>query len=244
MKDLSDEAHELELYIDNDSHMYARRKVFIADVKRRLGKGKYDPGKAVKLWEYYVLEGAKRYGQEILPYGMTREGRMKGQAEALRTFRPAIRRELAAHYARKYGSEAGHVEHSRHRRRSPSKRHGRVRRDMPDRRARVLRGALGAGRRVSNRAKSKLEVHEFMRSPPDELCAYYKDDARVGEAITNWMGETLGHVTKRGRETRPFGGKVVSIQMRGKNGVMYAGRCNLSSGTYCKLRRMRGKRAR
>ena len=38
-----------------------------------------------------------------------------------------------------------------------------------------------------------------------------------------------------------MGGKVVSIRMRGKNGAHYAGRCNLSSGTYCRLRKMKGK---
>lgn len=112
------------------------------------------------------------------------------------------------------------------------------------RRAAVLRGALGAGRKVSNRAKGKLEVHEFLRDAPSELFAYYKGDARVGEAIVNWMGDKLGTITKRGKESRPFGGKVVSIQMKAINGATYSGRCNLSSGNYCKLRKMSEGRRR
>jgi hypothetical protein len=107
---------------------------------------------------------------------------------------------------------------------------------------RSIASRAGLKRRPSNRAMGKLELHRFMSSPPDHLFTYYKHEARVGEAITNWMGDVLGHVTYRGRETRPFGGRVVRIRMRGRNGVDYAGTCNLSSGTYCRLRRVQSRR--
>jgi len=90
----------------------------------------------------------------------------------------------------------------------------------------------------SNRAKGKAELYGFLTRPPEKLFAYYKGDARVGDAITNWLGDVLGIITRRGKETRPMGGRAVSIVMRGKNGVHYAGRCNLSSGTYCTLKRL------
>jgi len=90
----------------------------------------------------------------------------------------------------------------------------------------------------SNRAKGKAELYGFMERPPEKLFAYYKGDARVGDAITNWPGDVLGIITRRGKESRPLGGRVVSVVMRGKNGVYYAGRCNLSSGTYCTLKRL------
>jgi hypothetical protein len=95
----------------------------------------------------------------------------------------------------------------------------------------------------SNRAKGHLEKYEFMANPPDQIFAYYKDSAKVGELITNWMGQRLGVVIHRGTERRPMGGRVVSIRMKGDNGVTYGGNCNLSSGTYCRLKRLTSVRA-
>ena len=129
-------------------------------------------------------------------------------------------------------------------RRKARKTSRRTRRDpsMTPRRAEVLLRALGANRRVSNRAKSRLGIYEFMRDSPDKIFAYYRGDARVGDLITNGMGGQLGVIIHRGKESRPFGGKVVSIRMKAINGFTYAGRCNLSSGTYCRLKKVKGRR--
>lgn len=93
----------------------------------------------------------------------------------------------------------------------------------------------------SNEELGELEYYEFMTNKPDKVFAYYKGDARVGEAITTWMGWVIGHITWRGTERRPMGGKVVAIHVRGANGVNYVGNCNLSSGNYCRLRRAAAK---
>jgi hypothetical protein len=116
--------------------------------------------------------------------------------------------------------------------------YGRRRTSVTRKRAHVLEGALAGGRKVSNRAKGKLEVHRFLEHPPERLFAYYSGDARVGDNIHTWMGDRLGTIVHRGKETRPLGGRVVNIRVRGINGFLYAGRCNLSSGTYCNLRKM------
>lgn len=91
----------------------------------------------------------------------------------------------------------------------------------------------------SNRAFGKLEKFDFLNHPPERLFAYYDRDLRC---VTTWMGDVLGTIVHRGRESRPFGGRVVPIRVRAINGYMYSGRCNLSGGDYCRLRR--GKRWR
>lgn len=96
-------------------------------------------------------------------------------------------------------------------------------------------------RQPSNDELGELEFYNFMTKAPDAIFAYYKHDARVGEEISNFPGKVLGAIVWRGQETRPLGGRMVSIRMRGVNGFMYAGKCNLSSGTYCRLRKMSGK---
>jgi hypothetical protein len=138
----------------------------------------------------------------------------------------------AAAYKRAQKRGKKHMRHivAAPRRRDPS---------MTERRAAVIRSHLP---KASNRAKGKLELHEFMTRPPEKLFAYYKGNAQVGDAITTWMGDVLGTVIHRGKVTHPMGGSVVSIRVRGKNGLEYAGRCNLSSGTYCNLRRVASSR--
>jgi hypothetical protein len=105
----------------------------------------------------------------------------------------------------------------------------------PEEYAAIARMA-GLKKPPSNRAKGKTELYEFMAYPPGQLFAYYKGDANVGDAITTFMGDVLGHVVWRGTVTKPLGGRRVAIRMKGKNGFVYGGNCNLSSGTYCRLK--------
>lgn len=100
----------------------------------------------------------------------------------------------------------------------------------------------GISRAPSNKAKGKLEAYEFMRNPPDKLFAYYSNDMR---RVTTFTGDKLGDIVWRGSVVRGFGGgKTQAIRVRGINGVMDHGRCNLTGGTYCRLRRMAGTRTR
>lgn len=97
-------------------------------------------------------------------------------------------------------------------------------------------------RRPTNEELGRLERRDFMTNPPEHLFAYYGKNADVGEEISTWAGNKLGIIVERGKISHPFSGsgKVVHVVARGYNGHLYSGRCNLSSGTYCRLRR--GKR--
>lgn len=100
----------------------------------------------------------------------------------------------------------------------------------------------GISRSPSNRAKGKLEAYEFKHHPPDKFFAYYDMRKLV---VTTFTGDKLGHIVWVGATQRGFGGgKSQSIRVRGINGVMYAGRCNMTGGTYCNLRRMAATRTR
>ncbi len=98
---------------------------------------------------------------------------------------------------------------------------------------------LAGGAAPSNEQRSALEVHDFVTNPPEHLFAYYDDGMKH---VKTWMGDILGTIVSRGQERRPFGGRVVSVHVLGINGVRYVGTCNLSSGTYCRLRRSNAKR--
>jgi len=58
-------AEELELYIYNESTLYNQRKSIIDNLARKMSKGTYDSTKAVKLWRYWVDNGARRYAKEF-----------------------------------------------------------------------------------------------------------------------------------------------------------------------------------
>lgn len=91
----------------------------------------------------------------------------------------------------------------------------------------------------SNDEISALEVYRFMTEVPDHVFVYYDEDFRN---VHTWTGEHLGTIVSKGVERRPFGGRVVSVRVRAINGAMYGGICNLSSGTYCRLRKLKGGR--
>ncbi len=59
-------ARELELYIVNDGTLYRQSvQPIIANLAKKIRKGKYDKAKAVKLWQYAADFGAQRYTQEF-----------------------------------------------------------------------------------------------------------------------------------------------------------------------------------
>jgi hypothetical protein len=62
---LSTDARELVLYAENTEELYAQFLSIIANVKRKITKGTYNPDLAPKLWRYWVDEAAKRYKREF-----------------------------------------------------------------------------------------------------------------------------------------------------------------------------------
>jgi hypothetical protein len=66
MDEMSIEARELLLFIENDGDLYRQRIVPIQkNLKRKMDKGIYEPEKAIKLWMYLVQDGAKKYQKEF-----------------------------------------------------------------------------------------------------------------------------------------------------------------------------------
>ena len=85
-----DAAHELDLYAENTSELYAQKKSILANVRRRHENGIYDHAKAPKLWLYWVDAAARRYRKEF-----------GGGPE---TFTKATREHLARELADRYQS--------------------------------------------------------------------------------------------------------------------------------------------
>ena len=81
---------ELDLYAENTSELYNQKKSILANVKRRVDKGTYDPALAPKLWLYWVDAAAKRY---------TKEFGTPGSPIFNKATREALARELAKRYA-------------------------------------------------------------------------------------------------------------------------------------------------
>jgi hypothetical protein len=62
---MSDEARELQLYIDNDGQLYRSQTTPIhKNLMTKRAQGRYDTHKAVKLFMYLVDAGAKKYAKE------------------------------------------------------------------------------------------------------------------------------------------------------------------------------------
>jgi hypothetical protein len=84
---MSDEAHELVLYAENDSQLYSQSAVpIMKNLTRKHKKGTYDPALAVKLWKYHADRAAKKYGKE------------HGNDDGFKLFSPAVRMEAAKHF--------------------------------------------------------------------------------------------------------------------------------------------------
>lgn len=62
---MSDDARELQLYIENDGQLYRQQTTSIMkNLQKKFEKGQYDSNLARKLWRYLVDNGAKKYVQE------------------------------------------------------------------------------------------------------------------------------------------------------------------------------------
>lgn len=55
---------ELDLFIENTSELYGQKQNILANIRRRILKGTYNPALASKLWMYWVDAGARRYCKE------------------------------------------------------------------------------------------------------------------------------------------------------------------------------------
>lgn len=93
---------ELELYIDNERELYRQRLEIERNLTAKIAKGRYDPAKAPKLWQYLIDRGAKKYVKEF-------------GGEVRLTFPKTERAALATRYARDFEGrfERGEVENPR-----------------------------------------------------------------------------------------------------------------------------------
>jgi len=103
---------------------------------------------------------------------------------------------------------------------------------------RTIISAMAGHRDTTNEEKSQIEDFEWRMYPPSRAFGYY--DAAMTK-ITGFMGNVLGRIIWKGSVTRAFGGKRQNITIVGTNNVMYAGVCNLTGGTYCRLKRIKGR---
>lgn len=103
---------------------------------------------------------------------------------------------------------------------------------------------------VTNEERGKLEQYEVWRDKPERLFAYIQffdvmGNLRVGKpspydkgTVTVWTGQPLGHGTcfKVWRDN--FGGQRASIRVT-IAGETYSGTAFVSSGDYCRLRKVK-----
>lgn len=83
-------ARELDLYAENTSQLYPQFQSIIANIKRRVKKGTYDPKLAPQLWMYWYESAAKQYAKEFA----------SSQSEWSRIFPKALREHLAKQRAK------------------------------------------------------------------------------------------------------------------------------------------------
>lgn len=81
---------ELRLYAENESAIYPQHQAIVENIKRKMARGVYDPGRAPALWGYWVDAAARRYIKEF-------GGDLKT------TFPPAVRRAVATEVAHDEG---------------------------------------------------------------------------------------------------------------------------------------------
>lgn len=60
-----DVLEDLELFMDNTASLHQQFNSIIANVKRKMESGKYDPKLSPKLWLYWVEDGVKAYAKEF-----------------------------------------------------------------------------------------------------------------------------------------------------------------------------------
>lgn len=92
----------------------------------------------------------------------------------------------------------------------------------------------------SNEELGDLEEYEFAKKPPERLFAYFD---KTFSKITGFAGNKLGDIIWRGSEFRSqLGDKRVNVRVRGTNGLLYGGTCYTSTGTYCRLKKIKARR--
>jgi hypothetical protein len=83
--DVSEEATELMLFVENDADLYRQQMQPIQkNLITKMARGIYDATKAEKLWGYLAESGAKKYAKE---YGIASEWH--------KTFPVSVRKEVA-----------------------------------------------------------------------------------------------------------------------------------------------------
>jgi hypothetical protein len=60
-----DVLEDLELFMDNTASLHNKFNSIIANLKRKMESGKYDPALSPKLWLYWVEDGVKAYAKEF-----------------------------------------------------------------------------------------------------------------------------------------------------------------------------------
>ena len=96
-------------------------------------------------------------------------------------------------------------------------------------------------RQPTNEERSELEVFDFLRDRPDRYFAYY--DSGMTK-VTTWTGQKIGDIVRKGtvyRTGRGTGARKQRVRVRAITGDQYAGPCELDAGTYCRLRKVRGR---
>lgn len=84
----------------------------------------------------------------------------------------------------------------------------------------------------SNDERTQVELFDFVNDPPSKYFLYVNEEKQLA---TTWTGVELGKISF-GREYRDnFGGKRVSLRMRGINGKAYFGAYYKSSGDYARI---------
>ena len=69
---------------------------------------------------------------------------------------------------------------------------------------------------------------------PDRMLAYY--DVKKG-TVSTWRGRHLGVIDSSRIYTHNFGGRFISLRVRGSNGAQYYGRASYDWGSCVRLRR-------
>jgi hypothetical protein len=93
----------------------------------------------------------------------------------------------------------------------------------------------------TNEEVSELEVFDFERNRPPSLFAYYDKSMTK---VTTWTGQKLGDIVWKGTVYRTGwwpGARKQRVRVRAITGDTYAGPCEMDAGTYCRLRKVRGR---
>lgn len=85
---------DLILFADNDGDLYRQSYTpIVANLKKKMAKGKFDAAKSVTLWKYHADRAAQKY---------TKEFGGRGPHGSYGTFSPDDRRAAAKHWAAEF----------------------------------------------------------------------------------------------------------------------------------------------